>query len=1103
MTLKEYYGTIENEKSVIYTKNELNFFTQILNRLSKVERFEEKRTMKKRILAMALAIMMLVMIPAETAMAMPAAFNHDAAVITLAEESAEEAVVEDETTPEENEETTETEEVVEEPTAEPEMTEEPTEEPVATEEPTEEATEEPVVEPEATAEPTEAPAEEPEVTEEPTVEATEEPVVEPEATEEPTGEATEEPTEEPTETPEVTLPEKQDVKFDGRDLTAKVVGSDGVQYDNVEYLSLHAVNSLPSEGVDEYMKLCDDIANMQNTSQGIESAIFSVDKNGNLSFLIKVPSSILYSEEIRGQFIQGFAEEAVAEPEEETANEVPALEEAAEVVVEETNDVPVFISENVELLQANMLPEEVVGVVDEVVNDTKIADADYFKSQLGGNAKGVYNSAYKQVVKGGKNSFTHSAGYLSTYDFVDGLSALNLTYPNSFNFMKPGGSTSFRGTYSYSSHKYNYTVTIEKSAYYNSTIEAQAKAKVDTLVAAAEASATKNYPGNHVYGVIRYLDNWIRVNNYYNNDGTYYSKKDTDVYYYCHSCYGILLKGYGVCESYAMAMTRLLDAAGIRNVYVTGDAGGGHAWNYVQMPNGKWYMLDTTWNDGSSSDAYFLIGSTQDGGEHKAQGRMYTVGKTFKFYALSKANYVANTEKTYLDKVTISKSLVSMKPGETLQLKINKPSASNYYYSKYAKSWTSSNANVAKVSSTGKITAVAPGSATITYTIDGLKRTCTVWVYQFMGNKFTDNNNASYTYTYLSADTAFDSKDVFKKNITVTQKNGVNTAAQIQAGMKLKAPTVKSSNTKIATATAALSGNTIVLTVTPKKVGTATITVSFAGKTSTLKLTNKYNIATNAGWFDYSKIVNQTYKGTAYKPAVKKTATAPANLKYTVSYKNNINAGTATVTIKGTGNYAGTITKNFTIAPKNLTTCKFTASTKYKTYKGKAQKAVTTVKDGKTTLKAGTNYVVQYYVNKAWTTTAPTNVGTYNVRIVGSGNYTGTVAAPNNFEIKQIPLSKVTISCPKEVKWKSGKPVTPPVKVKIGSNTLTAGTDFAIGYYKITKNSAGAEVRTAVSASALCDKGNYVAVITKTKNSVNINWGTKLTVEKKFTIKKM
>ena len=38
---------------------------------------------------------------------------------------------------------------------------------------------------------------------------------------------------------------------------------------------------------------------------------------------------------------------------------------------------------------------------------------------------------------------------------------------------------------------------------------------------------------------------------------------------------------------------------------------------------------------------------------------------------------------------------------------------------------------------------------------------------------------------------------------------------------------------------------------------------------------------------------------------------------YTVSYSNNTNPGTATITIKGQGNYTGTYTGSFTIVKKN------------------------------------------------------------------------------------------------------------------------------------------------------------------------------------------
>ena len=59
-----------------------------------------------------------------------------------------------------------------------------------------------------------------------------------------------------------------------------------------------------------------------------------------------------------------------------------------------------------------------------------------------------------------------------------------------------------------------------------------------------------------------------------------------------------------------------------------------------------------------------------------------------------------------------------------------------------------------------------------------------------------------------------------------------------------------------------------------------------------------------------------TYDGTAKEPAVTVkdgSTTLTLNTHYTVSYSNNVNAGTATATITMNGNYSGTITKNFTI----------------------------------------------------------------------------------------------------------------------------------------------------------------------------------------------
>lgn len=66
------------------------------------------------------------------------------------------------------------------------------------------------------------------------------------------------------------------------------------------------------------------------------------------------------------------------------------------------------------------------------------------------------------------------------------------------------------------------------------------------------------------------------------------------------------------------------------------------------------------------------------------------------------------------------------------------------------------------------------------------------------------------------------------------------------------------------------------------------------------------------------KIADKAWTGKAIKPDVTVTLGGRTLLKgtdYTLSYKNNTNVGTATVTIKGKGNYTGSIAKTFTIKP--------------------------------------------------------------------------------------------------------------------------------------------------------------------------------------------
>lgn len=79
-------------------------------------------------------------------------------------------------------------------------------------------------------------------------------------------------------------------------------------------------------------------------------------------------------------------------------------------------------------------------------------------------------------------------------------------------------------------------------------------------------------------------------------------------------------KGTFVCEGYSKAFKILCNRFGIPCALVSGmgmtseTSGGPHMWNYVQMDDGKWYGVDSTWDDsvvwedGIHDLTYFLVG---------------------------------------------------------------------------------------------------------------------------------------------------------------------------------------------------------------------------------------------------------------------------------------------------------------------------------------------------------------------------------------------------------------------------------------------------------------------------------------------------------------
>lgn len=77
---------------------------------------------------------------------------------------------------------------------------------------------------------------------------------------------------------------------------------------------------------------------------------------------------------------------------------------------------------------------------------------------------------------------------------------------------------------------------------------------------------------------------------------------------------------------------------------------------------------------------------------------------------------------------------------------------------------------------------------------------------------------------------------------------------------------------------------------------------------------------------------NATFTGSAVKSDVDVrlgNVTLKEGTHYTLSYKNNVNAGTAQVTVSGKGSLEGAVTKDFTIAKADISKASISASGTY------------------------------------------------------------------------------------------------------------------------------------------------------------------------------
>ena len=286
-----------------------------------------------------------------------------------------------------------------------------------------------------------------------------------------------------------------------------------------------------------------------------------------------------------------------------------------------------------------------------------------------------------------------------------------------------------------------------------------------------------------------------------------------------------------------------------------------------------------------------------------------------------------------------------------------------------------------------------------------------------------------------------------------------------------------------------------------KNVGTATVIIRGTGtyaeygnsKSVTFKITPK---ALTQDMFDVADMV---YTGAAVKPEVAMTdGGVPVDAaNYTVSYSNNTNVAAATdkkapsATIKGKGNYAGTVNVPFNITPLKLTENELDIvipdiKDNGKTIAASNIKPVVKYANpvtGKTvTLKSGTDYTVDF--------TRDTGSIVQTAKIVLKGNYKNDGDISEEFKIYAaqtvLNATDFTVSVDDTELVYTGGKLTPNVTVKeatASEEILKAGKDYTVSYSNnvnaADKNAPGANVKKLPTVK-ITGKGLYKGTITQT-----------------------
>ena len=367
-----------------------------------------------------------------------------------------------------------------------------------------------------------------------------------------------------------------------------------------------------------------------------------------------------------------------------------------------------------------------------------------------------------------------------------------------------------------------------------------------------------------------------------------------------------------------------------------------------------------------------------------------------------------------------------------------------------------------------------------------------------------------------------------KNKVTLYKEGDVNAAGETVSAENADYTVTWINNRYVGTATAVLTGTGKIL-----EDGTASGTY-FGEKRITFKIKGTALSANMVSWVDGSKNISVVYNGEEQEPEVKvslqkkvkdengKTVTKTVYLReyddyykdgdYKVSYLKNVDAGTATVVITGTGGYTGTVKKTFKITQADLaaegTEAKIAASgaqSAYGSYASAGSNAtgsgdaadsaikvafakngakpaiVVTAKlaNGNTvTLKEGKDYTVTYANNKA--VSEGKNLTEKKLPLItvkGKGNFKGSVKQTFTITNKSLAdaVNPITVTVNDVPANKNkGKFVSKPVITDADGVKLKEKTDYTLTYSLLMAN--GEETKLDVKKDVVNEPGSTVRI---------------------------